>query len=616
MAYTQTKRPMRVYTPLGDDVLLLEGINGTERISRPFEYTLDMLSENDSVSLTALIRKPIHVEIDLADGSQRIVHGRVSNFMQRGRKQVLTSYQMTVRPWLWFLTLWHDCKIFQNKSVTDIVEQVFKDHQFTDFSLDLVKSYTPRDYCVQYRESCFNFVSRLLEEEGIYYYFEHSTSAHKLILSDAPSKYKYCPGQKSARVQVGSTSQVEDDVVIDLQCNTVAIPGQVTLNDYNFTTPSTSLKSNATDSFPEEVYDYPGDYDDRSGGERVAGLRLEERETPATMVNGRSNCRAFTAGYKFDLKNYYRRDLNQTYLITGLSLTMTTNSYTTNAKVREDYSNVFETIPATVTFRPERMTPQPVIAGVQTAVVVGPSGEEIYSDKYGRVKVQFNWDRDGKKNENSSCWLRVSQDWAGKNWGAVFIPRIGQEVIVEFLEGDPDRPIITGRVYNAEQMPPYTLPDNQTQSGVKSRSSKGGSSSNYNEFRFEDKMGSEVVLLHAEKDLQTEVEHDETRTVGNDRTTTITNNETKTIQQGNENIELQMGNQTTKVDLGSIDTEAMQSITLKVGQSSIVIDQMGVTIKGMMINIQGQIQVQVQGLMIQVSADAMLQLQGGITMIN
>jgi type VI secretion system secreted protein VgrG len=607
MAYTQTNRPMRLYTPLGEDVLLLENIKGFEGISRPFKFTLDMLSENDSVSLSALIRKPVHVEIDLAEGGPRIIHGRVSKFVQKGRRQVLTQYQMTVRPWFWFLSLWQDCKIFQNKSVTDIVEAVFTGHGFTDFSLDLVKTYTPRDYCVQYRETALDFVSRLLEEEGIYYYFEHTKDAHKLILSDAPSKYKYCPDQRSARVAPMATQTAEDDVVTDIDCDTRAVPGQVTLDDYNFITPSTNLQANATDSFPEEIYDYPGEYDDRSGGERLASLRLEEQETPLTIVSGESSCRGLIAGYKFDLKNHYRRDLNQTYLITGLWLEMNTNAYNTNVKIREDYSNEFETIPASVTFRPERDTDPPVISGVQTAVVVGPSGEEIYSDKYGRVKVQFNWDRLGKKNENSSCWLRVSQDWAGKNWGSVFIPRIGQEVIVEFLEGDPDRPIITGRVYNAEQMPPYTLPDNQTQSGIKTRSSKGGGSSNYNEFRFEDKMGDEVILLHAEKDLQTEVENDETRSVKHDRTTTITNNDAKTIEQGNE---------TTNVNLGSITTEAMQSITLKVGQSSIVINQQGITISGMMISIQGQIQVQVQGLMIQVSADAMLQLQGAITMIN
>jgi type VI secretion system secreted protein VgrG len=360
-------------------------------------------------------------------------------------------------------------------------------------------------------------------------------------------------------------------------------------------------------------------------------------------VRGSCNCRSFTAGFKFELKNHGVRALNTSYLLTRVHLSMSTNSYRTDAAPRDDYRNTFESVPSSVVYRPARVTRKPVISGVQSAVVVGPSGEEIYSDKYGRVKVQFFWDRDGKKDQNSSCWLRVSQDWAGKNWGAVFIPRIGQEVLVDFLEGDPDRPLITGRVYNAEQMPPYALPDNQTQSGVKTRSSKGGGTANFNEFRFEDKKGSELVFLHAEKDLTMEVENDEKRTVMNDRTVDISNNETQTVDKGNEtltlnkgnqtttlkmgnqsttldignqDITLKTGNQTTKVNLGKISEEAMQSIELKVGQSSIKIDQMGVTIKGMMINIEGQIQVQVKGTIVQVNGNAMLILKGGITMIN
>ena len=343
-----------------------------------------------------------------------------------------------------------------------------------------------------------------------------------------------------------------------------------------------------------------------------------------------------TSGYKFDVKEHYRREVNQTYLLTSLKQSMDTSSYDAGAEGRSDYSNQFEAIPFSVTYRPLLKTPRPVIQGLQTAVVVGPSGEEIYVDKYGRVKVQFFWDRVGKKDENSSCWVRVSQYWAGKGWGSIHIPRIGQEVIVEFLEGDPDHPIITGRVYNADQTVPYALPDNMTQSGVKSRSSKNGSTDNYNEIRFEDLKGSELILAHAEKDLTTEVENDEKRTVGHDRTTTIKNNETKTvtegdetitiemgkqtitiqgnqtltIKQGNQSTTLNMGNQSTKVDLGKIETEAMQSIELKVGQSSIKIDQMGVTIKGMMIKIEGQIQVQVKGMMTQVNGDAMLDAQG------
>ncbi|MGH9558197.1 MAG: type VI secretion system Vgr family protein, partial [Bryobacteraceae bacterium] len=594
-SFTQDERPFRVYTPLGNNVLLLENVDGEEAISRPFEYRLDLVSENDSIDPASLIRQPVHVEIDLASGDKRYIHGRVAEFRQLGRRDTLTCYRAVIRPWLWFLSLWSDCKIFQNKAVPDIVEQIFKDRGFTDFTPKLYGSYATRDYCVQYRESTLDFISRLLEDEGIFYYFEHTDSKHNLILTDSPQGYVVCPNQSSARVNVETGSYQEDDVIDKIERVIAAGTGQVTLNDYNFTKPSQSLKVNVEGKDPEEIYDYPGGYEDRGGGDSYANVRLEEEEMPETVLTGSGNTRAFLAGYKFDLKDHYRRDLNIAYLIIHLRISIKTNAYQVNQKLREDYSNQFDSIPATVKFRPPRITPKPVIPGVQSAVVVGPKGEEIYSDNYGRIKVQFMWDRVGTKDENSSCWIRVAQEWAGKNWGTIFIPRIGQEVLVDFLEGDPDRPIITGRVYNAEQMPPYTLPANQTQSGILTRSSSGGSSSNANELRFEDKMGSELVLLHAEKDLTVEVEHDETRTVQHDRTTTITNNETKTVQQGNEKIEIQSGDQTTKVDAGSIDTEAMQSITLKVGQSSIVIDQQGVTIQGMKISIQGTIQVQVQG---------------------
>ncbi|HLH38674.1 MAG TPA: type VI secretion system tip protein VgrG [Bryobacteraceae bacterium] len=624
-SFTQAQRPMRVYTPLGPDVLVLENIGGSEAISRPFEFRLDMLSENNSISASSLIRKPVHVEIDLASGASRFIHGRVSHFVQRGRKDMITSYQAVIRPWLWFLSLYRDCRIFQNMSVPDIVEKIFTDHGFTDFSLALYGSYSPREYCVQYRESSLDFVSRLLEEEGIFYYFRHSADKHELVLTDNVSGCDPCPDQSTARVWVEQTSSLEDDVIEKLEYTVAAEPGLVTLEDYNFTTPSNNLMVNAEGQDGEEIYDYPGKYDDRDAGERYARLRLEERETAEKIIRGSGGARAFIAGFTFTLQDHYREDLNVDYLITALRLTMKTSSFETTPEDRADYVNEFEAIPVSVPYRPPRLTPKPVIAGLQTAVVVGPSGEEIYCDQYGRVKVQFHWDRVGKRDEKSSCWVRVSQEWAGKNWGAIFLPRIGQEVIVEFLEGDPDRPLITGRVYNAEQMPPYALPAYQTQSGIKTRSSKGGSGSNCNELRFEDKMGSEMVLLHAEKDLTTEVEHDETRTVGNNRTTTITQNETKTVDQGNEtitlntgnqSIELKMGNQSTKADLGSISTEALQSITLKVGENSIVINQMGITISGLNITVQGQIQISAEAPIIEVTADGELSLTGSITMIN
>jgi type VI secretion system secreted protein VgrG len=650
--YTQDKRPLRVYTPLGDNVLLLEEIEGEESISRPFEYRLQMVSLNDAISADDLIRKPVHVEVDLADGSQRYFHGLVSNFIQRGRRQVLTGYTAVVRPWFWFLSLYQDSIIFQNKSVTDIVEQVFKDHSYTDFTLKTYGTYSPRDYCVQYRESCMDFVSRLLEEEGIFYYFEHSKEKHNLVITDKVTGCDPCAGQSTYKYEPQAGSFFDEDVVTEIEQEVRANTSKVTLNDYNFETPSTNLQASSSGKTPEELYDYPGKYEKKDEGTAYADVRLEEQEAPVTIVRGASNGRSLAAGYKFDLDNYYNRKVNANYLLTRVNVLMKTNAYTTNARPRDDFRTTFEAVPSSITYRPARVTPKPVISGVQTAVVVGTSGEEIYVDKYGRVKVQFFWDRKGQKNENSSCWVRVSQDWAGKNWGSVFIPRIGQEVIVDFLEGDPDRPIITGRVYNAEQMPPYDLPGNMTQSGVKTRSSKGGGTSNYNEFRFEDKMGSEDILLHAEKDFHIEVENDEDRKVQHDRTTYVKNNHTETVdlgnqsvtlntgnqtteikqgnrsvtidmgnqtttlKMGNQNVELNMGNRSIKVDLGQISEEAMQSIELKVGPSSIKIDPMSITLQAMMIKIQGTIQVQVQGVMVQVNGDAMVQIQGGITMIN
>ena len=632
--YSQEGRPFRVYTPLGDDVLLLENLEGEESISRPFEFRLDMLSTDESIAPDSLINQPVHVEIDMPDAEPRYIHGYVTQFIRRGRQQLHTSYTAVIRPWFWFLSLWQDCRIFQNLSVPDIAEKIFRDNGFSDFNMKLYGSYAARDYCVQYRESSLDFISRLLEDEGIYYYFEHAEDKHTLILTDKMAGCSNCPGNSTGRLSPTAEGVLSDDVVTSVEQEVRTTTAKVTLQEYDFEKPNTGLQVNASGDGKAEVYDYPGKYTDRDAGETYANVRLEEFEAPATTIRGEGNCRSFTAGYKFTLADHYVRALNTSYLLTRVFISMSTNSYRTSVDVREDYWNRFEAIPAAVPFRPPRVTRKPVISGVQTALVVGPGGEEIYSDKYGRVKVQFYWDRMGTKNENSSCWVRVSQDWAGKNWGAVFIPRIGQEVIVDFLEGDPDRPLITGRVYNADQMPPYTLPGNQTQSGVKSRSSKSGGAANYNEFFFEDKKGSELIRLHAEKDLLTEVENDETRKVMHDRTVTITNNETQTVDQGNEtltlkmgnqsttldmgnqDITLKMGNQTTKVNLGKISEEAMQSIELKVGQSSILINQMGVTIKGMMINIEGQIQVQVKGMIVQVNGNAMLIMKGGITMIN
>jgi type VI secretion system secreted protein VgrG len=445
--------------------------------------------------------------------------------------------------------------------------------------------------------------------------------------------------------------------------------------------PSLKLESSVSGDGKEEIYDYtfPGNLTTPDDGDRLARVQLEEQEQWQELIRGESTCRSFQSGFHFDLDGHYSREVNKKYQLLQVNHSGHNASFLTEDPGETEYHNSFTAIPHETPFRPQRATPKPVVQGSQTAIVVGKSGEEIWVDKHGRVKVQFHWDRDGKKDENSSCWVRVASSWAGKGWGLIHIPRIGQEVIVDFLEGDPDTPIITGRVYNGDMDPPYALPANQTQSGVKTRSSKGGGTDNYNELRFEDKKDSERVFLHAEKDLVVEVENDETRSVEHDRVTTITNDETKTIEEGNEaitikqgsqaldikqgdqkitlgqgnhsltlkmgdrsitldqggetvrlkmgdqKIQLDMGNQTTdvkmgnvsrKAALGKVSEQAMQEIEFKVGQSSVKIDQTGVTIKGMTIKIEGQIKTEVKGIMTDVKGDGMLTVKGGITMIN
>jgi type VI secretion system secreted protein VgrG len=631
--YSQTDRPIRITTALGETELLLENFSGSEGISQSFHFRVSMVSENSNIDMRGLLRTPATIYLRLTDGKERYFHGHFQSLSQREiSKDNLVTYEGTIVPKLWFLGLESDCRIFQNKSVPQIVEQVLQENGVTDFRFAINATYSPREYCVQYRETHLNFISRLLEEEGIFYYFEYSENKHMLIFSDKSGTLKSCPNQGAARY----TMMAEDsdkDAVLGLDCDEQVFTGKITLSDYNFETPNNDLRVSVSGDNEFECADFPGIYGTRDEGDRYAKLRLEELEMMQSLVRGNGTCRAFSAGYRFTLEDHYRQDMNKGYLLISISHTASDTSYRAGRGGEFSYRNSFESIPQSTPYRPLRRARKPVVQGSQTAVVVGKQGEEIWVDKYGRVRVQFFWDRLGKKDEHSSCWIRVSQIWAGKNWGWMTIPRIGQEVVVDFLEGDPDRPLIIGRVNNADQMPPYVLPDNQTQSGIKSRSSKGGGTGNFNEIRFEDQKGSEMFTVHAEKDMETTVEHDDTQTVQNDRTITVSGKHTETItkdtaividqgnhsltlNQGNKSTQLKMGNEAFKIDLGKSEKEAMQSIELKVGQSSIKLDQMGVTIKGMTIKIEGQIQVEVKGLMTQVNGDAMLTLKGGITMIN
>lgn len=614
---TQDGRPLKIFTPFGANKVIATAVTAAEAISNPFVYEVSLLSEDAGLAPATILRKPVYLTLDLKDGTKRIFHGRVTRFAQAGKRHSFHAYQATIRPWFWLLSLWHDCRIFQKKTVPEIVEQIFKDRGFTDYKLKLYKSdYPKRDYCVQYRESCMDFVSRLLEEEGIFYFFEHTDTKHTLVLTDMPAGISSCPGQASARVAEEDDVALEEDVITGLERDQFTVVSEVTLNDFNFEKPNNDFKVQVGDEDQGEIYDFPGGYEERPGGERIARIRLEEQEARQITVKGSSNCRAFTAGYKFELKEHYRRDLNVPYLLTSLNITIHNAGLEAGQEAECDYSNSFEAIPAATPYRPPCVTPAPIVNGTQSAVVVGPKGEDIHTDKYGRVKVQFPWDRKGKKNEESSCWIRVSQAWAGGGWGALNIPRIGQEVLVDFLEGDPDRPIITGRVYNGAQMPVYSLPAEQHSSGIRSRSLSGGGSDNHSEIKMVDTKGAEIMAFHAEKDFHVETENDEIHSVGNDRTSTIEKDESKIIKKGNQDVKIKMGNQSTKVDLGKITTEAMQSIELICGQSSIRLDPKGVTIKGLMIQIEAQILLAEKGKVIQIKSDGPLLESGAIVLIN
>ena len=576
MPLTQTGRLLTVSTPLGADAFLLTGFRGREELSRPFSFQLDLVSDQ-IVSPAAVVGQPVEWTVNRPDESPRVFHGRVRSMavgaaVGRG----LRAYRAEVVPWLWFLTRTTDCRVHQNLSVPDIVTATFDRFGFADYTLNLSGSYPPREYCVQYRETAFDFVSRLLEEEGIFYTFAFESGKHTLVLADATSAYADCDPHASVEFRP-DTPTAEVVSVWDRQYQFVS--GKAAVTDYNFETPATNLLG-TTDSLvslsgnsPLERFEYPGGYAATADGKAVAKRHIEEEEAGYDTADGAGGCSSFTAGGKFTLTAHPLDD-GQSFALTAVEHTATEPGIPGVRDGRGEYGNGFRCIPADRPFRPARLTPRPVAVGPQSAVVVGPGGEEIYTDQYGRVKVQFPWDRVGANDENSSCWVRTTESWAGKNWGTVFLPRIGQEVVVEFLNGDPDRPLVTGRVYNAAQMPPYALPDNKTQSGIKSRSSTGGDADAYNELRFEDKKDSEDILFHAQKDFHRVVENDDDLSVLHDQTITVKNARTLTVQEADETISIDKGNRSRTVKEGN-DTlnvsKGNRAVTVGEGNESLTV---------------------------------------------
>jgi type VI secretion system secreted protein VgrG len=539
---TQANYPFIVTTPLADDKLLFYRMTGTEQLGRLFDYELELLSNDADIKLEDILGGNITVRSHGHAGQSRFFNGYVTRFSLVGMHGEYYLYQASVRPWLWFLTRTSDCKIFQEMSAPDIIKEVFRLNGFSDFEEVLSKSYHEWNYCVQYRETDFNFISRLMEQEGIYYYFKHEESKHTLVITDSISGHEAIPGYESVPYYPPEeTDRRERDYISSWMVSQEIQPGAYALNDFDFEKPKASLEVKSMikrkhEQAGFEVYDYPGEYIETGVGENYVRTRIEELQAQYELVHGSGNVAGLSTGCLFKLTNYPREDQKREYLLVSAEYDLGPQEYESRGSGQDGYFNcTFRAMDSQQSFRTARTTPKPMVQGPQTAMVVGKSGEEIWTDKYGRVKVQFHWDRYGKSDENSSCWVRVAQVWAGKTWGAVHTPRMGQEVIVEFLEGDPDRPIITGRIYNADNMPPYELPTNKTQSGIKSRSSKGGSGDNFNEIRFEDKKGEELLSVHAEKDQSISVENDETHSVGHDRSKDVGNDEQSDI--GNDRTE-------------------------------------------------------------------------------
>lgn len=566
--------PLLFTSPLPPDDLFIESMTVSEGLSQLGLMRLNLLSPKPSLMPQDLLGKPVGVTTLSADG-KRHFHGHVTRFAMGTPRGRYYAYQAEVRCWPWFLTRTRDCRIFQDMTVPDIVKKVLDDHPaLAHMRLNLFRTYRPWTYCVQYRESDFQFIARLLEHEGIYWYIEHHHDRHDMVLVDSLSAHDPVQGEGTQRyIEDPQTAPPDQTYVSSWTFSQEVRTGKVALTSYDFERPATSLLVEANHSRPHdqadlENFDFQGDYLQSADGQQLAGDQLDEEQWQHHCLQGQTNAMNLEVGRTFKLDRHPREDQNGQYLITQIQIEAKVGLFDAGES-GSAFHCTFQAIPSAQQFRPPRVTPKPFVQGPQTAVVVGPSGEEIFTDKYGRVKVQFHWDRRGKKDEKSSCWVRVSHPWAGQNFGAIHIPRIGQEVVVDFLEGDPDQPLITGRVYNAQQMPPWDLPANATQSGILTRSSKGGAYANANAIRFEDKKGSEQLWIHAEKNQDIEVENDETHWVGHDRTKKVDHDEKVVIK--NDRVEDVGNNETITIGADRKETVgANENITIGVNRTESV----------------------------------------------
>lgn len=532
-----------------------ESLSGEESLNGLGSF---MLSGCSATALALDKAVATHLTLTLHNNSQqRPLDVLCAEIRQLPADATAEHYSLTLRPWLWWLTLASNNRVFQNESTSHILTTIFKAHGFSDYELKLAANYPPREYCVQYAETDFAFISRLLEEEGIFWFFTHDTGKHTLVLADSNDAFPPCPNASTIPYVGQKIGERELHGIRSGEVCQQAVAGVYRATDYEFTTPSTSLYGQAEAvAGPLSMYEHPGGYTAKPRGDTLAKQRVDALRVQEKRFVGESDCRWLVPGHWFTLTGHDDEAANIDWVVTSV-----------NHEVSHDhYRNRFEAIPKSTPYRPPRVTPKPPMH-TQTALVVGKPDEEIWTDQYGRIKIQFPWDRDGKNDESSSCWMRVALPWSGKGFGMQFIPRIGQEVIVTFIDGDPDRPLVTGCVYNGDNVLPYALPANQTQSGIKTQSTKGGEG--FNELRFEDKKDSEEVFLQAQKDLKINVLNDATSTIGHDETLTVKNARTRTVKEGDETVTLEKGKRSVTIQTGSDMLDVKDTRTVKVGSNQI-----------------------------------------------
>ncbi|ORC53453.1 type IV secretion protein Rhs [Pseudomonas floridensis] len=575
--------------------LLLESFRGAEGLSRAYSFELLLVCQDSGVELKSMMGQHAVIEIELADGSPKYLAGYLTRFASIGSDGGMARYTATLNPWFSMLKNRFDTRIFQGNTVEEVVTQVFAlCTAFSRHEFRLSKPLKRYTYITQYRESDFNFVQRLLEEEGIFYYFEHTAEGHTMIICDDSTTLVPLPEQPQIRFHTASVTETADSIT-EWTGNRQLQSGKIAVQTFDYRQPTNRLpvtmnslnKQGDVENF--EIYDFPGQYTHGTydEGEALVRLRVEALELKGKSFKGASNCRAMKPGYTFELLQHYDHDQgspdDRQFLLMSVE-SEGHNNYLNGQQA--SYYNTFSCVRKKIVFRPQLTTPRPTISGPQTAIIVGPPGEEIYTDELGRVKIQFHWDRKGELNDKSSCWVRVAQTGASGGFGSMQIPRVGDEGGVVFLDGNPDRPLIMGSLYNSQNTPPWSLPANKTQSGFLTRSMKGdGGTANF--FRFEDKAGAEQVIVHAERNMDTEIELDEKHDVGNNRVVTVGGTQTEVIQKDTV-MNVQQGSLTIKVDNQFIQVEALQHIVLKVGDSSITLTKDGITIQGKAINVLGE----------------------------